>query len=249
MNVALLGTALTASLAGSLHCAGMCGGFVAFYAGAGRSAPRRLWRGHLAYNGGRLLTYLLLGALGGWIGGLADLAGSLAGVGRVAAVAAGALVAAWGAWALLQALDFKLRPLGVPGFALRAVSRAYRVLEGRPPTVRALMLGLLTTLLPCGWLYAFVLLAAGTGNSGHGMLVMAAFWAGTLPVMLGLGGVVQVLSESLRRKIPAVTSAMLIVVGLTWIGVRTLMPVHGAHAPTASSGSVEVAPGHGHESH
>ena len=33
MTAALLGTVFMASLAGSLHCAGMCGGFVAFYSG------------------------------------------------------------------------------------------------------------------------------------------------------------------------------------------------------------------------
>ncbi len=35
--------------------------------------------------------------------------------------------------------------------------------RGRPPVVRAATVGLLTTLLPCGWLYTFVFAAAGTG--------------------------------------------------------------------------------------
>jgi sulfite exporter TauE/SafE len=238
VNAALLGTALVASLAGSLHCAGMCGGFVAFYAASGRGPFGRALAGHLAYNGGRLATYLLLGALAGWIGSFADLMGSLAGTGRLAAVGAGVLVALWGAWALLQALNFRLPPLGVPKWAMRAISRAYRALEGRPPVLRATLLGLLSTMLPCGWLYAFAVLAAGTGSPANGMLVMAAFWAGTVPVMLGLGSTVHLLSAPLRRKIPAVTAAMLIVVGLTWVGGRMLVPVHSGHAPPIEQGTL-----------
>ena len=50
---------LAASLLGSPHCAAMCGGFVCFYAGAGRA--HRAGRRHVAYNAGRLVSYVLLG--------------------------------------------------------------------------------------------------------------------------------------------------------------------------------------------
>ena len=49
--IELLGTVLVTSLVGSLHCAAMCGPFVAVYAtrdGGGALGP------HLAYSGGRL---------------------------------------------------------------------------------------------------------------------------------------------------------------------------------------------------
>ncbi|MEO8000019.1 MAG: sulfite exporter TauE/SafE family protein, partial [Gemmatimonadaceae bacterium] len=54
---------LTASMLGSIHCAGMCGPFVCFYAG-GPAKPVQL-RSHAWYNLGRLLSYLLLGATAG----------------------------------------------------------------------------------------------------------------------------------------------------------------------------------------
>ena len=69
-----------------------------------------------------------------------------------------------------------------PGFVLRIGARVNRLVRERPPVARALLLGLFSTLLPCGWLYAFAVLAAGTGGPWTGMLVMAAFWAGTVPV-------------------------------------------------------------------
>ena len=61
--LALFSTVLVASLVGSLHCAGMCGGFVVFWAGGDASQGKNKVFAHMAYNGGRLVTYVLLGAL------------------------------------------------------------------------------------------------------------------------------------------------------------------------------------------
>lgn len=232
MSLALVSAVLAASVVGSLHCAGMCGGFVAFYSGAGGPSRGR-WLAHAAYSGGRLLTYALLGSAAGAVGAAADLAGSAAGVQRVAAPLAGALIVVWGVWSLLLALDVRL-PVGrAPRWLTRAISNAYRGLERRPPLARALLLGLLSTLLPCGWLWKFAVLAAGTGNPWHGALVMTVFWAGTLPVMLGLGMALQLLSAPLRRRLPALTAAVLIVVGAVWLTGHFVMPdhAHGQAAP------------------
>jgi sulfite exporter TauE/SafE len=239
MSAALLGTVLTASLAGSLHCAGMCGGFVAFYSGDSADGTRgaERWVSHAAYNGGRLLTYTLLGAFAGTLGAALDRAGAVAGVQRVAAIAAGVLIVSWGAYALLQALDVRLPRLPFPRAITRATSRVFGGLRGRPPVIRALLLGLLSTVLPCGWLWGFAVFAAGTGDPWQGALVMAAFWAGTVPVMLGIGISVQALSARLRRRLPAVTAATLIVVGLLWLAGRVAMP----HPRPADNVSVEDA--------
>ena len=63
--IALAGSVLVASLLGSPHCAGMCGGFVCFYAAQG---GRGQARAHAAYNFGRLFSYLVLGLLAGALG-------------------------------------------------------------------------------------------------------------------------------------------------------------------------------------
>jgi hypothetical protein len=228
MIAALLGTVLMASLMGSLHCAGMCGGFVAFYSGGAATPGRRRWLAHVAYNGGRLTTYAALGAVAGALGAAIDRAGALAGVQRVAAIAAGILMVGWGTWALLQALDVRLPRIPFPRSITNRTAKLFGALRGRPPLIRALLLGLLSTLLPCGWLWAFALLAAGTGDALQGALVLAAFWVGTVPVMLGIGVSIQALSAPLRRRLPAVTAAMLILVGLLWLAGRATMPLHAA---------------------
>ena len=211
---ALVVTVFVASLLGSLHCAGMCGGFVSFYAAAD---PSRGWRrsvSHIAYNGGRLVTYTILGAVFGALGKAVDVAGSLAGIGRIAFVGAAVLMILWGVWALLLALDVRLPRLPVPAFLLRRSERLFEGLGRKPPVVRAGLLGLSSTFLPCGWLYAYAVMAAGTGSPLQGMVVMAVFWAGTVPILAGIGTGVQLLAGGFRKRLPVVTAIALILVGV-----------------------------------
>ena len=168
--VPLVGTVLVTSLLGSLHCAGMCGGFVAFYAGSDASRGWKRLAALAAYNGGRLVTYALLGAA---VGAAVDLAGSLAGITRTAFLVAAVLMIGWGVWLLLQALNVRLPSMPAPALLGRTASRALAGISGKPPVARALILGLASTLLPCGWLYAFAILAAGTGSAAWGAVVMA----------------------------------------------------------------------------
>lgn len=230
-------TVFGASLLGSLHCAGMCGGFVALFAGT--ATPSERLRAHFAWHGTRLLTYATLGAIAGGLGGALDLAGSLAGWPQIAAALAGIGMALWGAFTLLQ--------LAGVGFATRLVAglrksftgrkvapfqRAIRHLHSRPPVVRAVVLGLSSALLPCGWLYAFVIAAAGTANLWAGAALMAAFWLGNLPLLAGLGALVQRLSGPMRKHLPVATATALLVVGVLTV-VQRLQVVPSPHCPAA----------------
>ena len=218
---ALALTVLGASLVGSLHCAGMCGGFVAFYTGAG---GRRQGLGHAAYNIGRLAAYATLGALAGALGAALDLASAPAGIQRGAAVLAGALIALWGTRTLLETAGVRMARLEPPAALRGAVARGVAAVAVEPPVTRALVIGLLTGLLPCGWLYAFIVTAAGTGDPLRGAGLMAVFWLGTLPVMAGLAVAVQALAGSLRRWVPAVCAVAMIVVGLLAVAGRARAP-------------------------
>lgn len=211
---AMLATVFLASLVGSLHCVGMCGGLVAFYSGADASRGARRWASHVVYNFGRLFTYALLGAIAGAIGSVVDLAGAKAGYGRVAGYVAGGLMIAWGLFTLAQALGVKLPKIPAPRALTRAVSTIYAKLKGKPPVVRAGALGLFSALLPCGWLYAFAFVAGGTGQAWRGALVMAAFWAGTVPWLAALGVSVQFVAGPIRKHVPVLMALMLMVIGV-----------------------------------
>jgi uncharacterized protein len=215
-----------ASLLGSVHCAAMCGGFVCFYVGGrasdGSAGSALRWRAegsslpvsHAAYNLGRLLSYLVLGTIAGTAGKGIDRIGALAGVSGAAAVVAGAVMVAWGGSTIAAALGAPLGRIRAPIAAQRAIGGIILRVRRQAPAVRAVVVGLLTTLLPCGWLYAFVATAAGTGSAARGALVMFVFWTGTLPVMVSVGLGAQGLFGRFRRRLPLVSAAVVVIIGM-----------------------------------
>jgi sulfite exporter TauE/SafE len=113
----------------------------------------------------------------------------------------------------------------VTGAALRAVA-------AQPPATRAAILGLGSALLPCGWLYAFVATAGGTGSALDGLLVMGVFFAGTLPMMLAFGEAVRHLSGPFRRHVPATCALVLMLLGVwTVFGRSQLGPFTAVAGP------------------
>lgn len=232
--LALVLPVLAASLLGSPHCAAMCGPFACLY--AGQTPHQAAWRAHAAYNLGRLGAYLFLGAVAGLTGAGLNQVGALAGLPRAAAIVAGGMMVLWGGLTIAAASGAKVPGASPPAGFRRILGRVVSRFKDRPPTVRALALGLFTTLLPCGWLYAFVAVAAGTGAVGSGILVMAAFWLGTLPVMAGVGLLAQRAFGPVRRRLPIATAAVLVVLGVLTMAGRLspdLSPApseHGVHA-------------------
>lgn len=221
----LIGTVLTASLVGSLHCAGMCGGLMLFALGADGDHDRRAKITlQSAYHGGRLATYTLLGIIAGTLGSALDFGGSFVGVQRAAALLAGVFMIAFGIVAILRLRGVRIAPARAPRTLQRLVERGQRVAFSLSPVRRALTIGLLTTLLPCGWLYAFAFTAAGTGSPLWGGLTMAVFWVGTLPVMASLGAGIQMLAGPLHDKIPAISALAVVVVGVFTAAGRLSAP-------------------------
>ncbi len=206
---------LSASLLGSLHCAGMCGGLMFFALGADKdtTGPART-KLQFAYHGGRMITYTILGVCAGAIGQMIDFGGSYLGLQRAAAVVAGVMMIGFGIITLARLRGVSIAHVKVPAPLRRGVERAQRAAFSLTPFKRALSIGLLTTLLPCGWLYAYAFIAAGTASPVWGGLTMIIFWAGTLPVMVSLGAGLQFLTGRLNRKLPYITAGAVVVVGL-----------------------------------
>lgn len=234
--LALFTAVFLSSLLGSTHCAGMCGAFVAFAVGSPDSRGAETSKGALnaAYNCGRLLTYLAFGAAAGALGAALDLGGSVLGIQRIAAGCAGAIMAVFGVVALLRHFGVPISRLPVPVFLGRIAQKGHERAFAFPPVRRALAVGLLTTFLPCGWLYAFVVIAAGTASSAVGMMVMAAFWLGTLPMMATLGLGLQVAFGPLRRRLPLITGVVLVAAGLWTLFGRLTMPAIALHSAVGS---------------
>ena len=226
MSFELLVPVAAASLLGSIHCAGMCGGFVAV-AAEGTSGKAR-WVSQLSYNAGRLVSYVVLGALAGSLGRALDLAGSAAGLGRVAALVTGSIMIVWCMGALLETQGVRVfrGRWALPERLTRALTSVRRL----PAAWRGLVLGLSTTLLPCGWLYAFAVSAAGTASPARGALLMAAFWSGNLPVLLGLGVALNAVLGRVRRHLPVLSAAVIFSIGLFTVSARANLPAFAAAA-------------------
>ncbi len=243
-TLSLLATTLAASLLGSLHCVGMCGGLMACATSLPRSErdsttplttsigqngqngqlarPRTLvstsastlFGTQAAYHGARLASYAMLGAVAGVLGAALDLGGSMVGVQRVASVIAGCTIAVVGAIMLLRIAGARIPHAPMPA-PLRRLMKALHVRAfAMPPLARSLTIGFATPLLPCGWLYAFVAIAAGAGSSLGGALVMSAFWLGTVPALVTVAIGLRTISGSMRAALPVVAALVMLAVGL-----------------------------------
>ncbi len=221
-----IGAALAAGIAGSAHCAAMCGGIAAAVGASFRNAGRWPLGAALAFNLARLASYALVGALlAAVLGGLAaplPLPWLALGARLLAALVLGALALRLltgrdllGAERLGQAFWSRLKP---------AFGRAARL----APVLRPAALGLLWGFMPCGLVYSVLLVAAASGSASEGAATMLAFGAGTLPALLGLtlGGAR--LGERLRRPALRRTAGGLVLVAAIWTLVAALLHPPGA---------------------
>ena len=231
--ITLLAAVLGSSVVGSLHCAVMCGPLQSLYLDPQISVVDR-WRGPVLHSLGRLGAYVTLGAVAGGVGAAVDLGGALVDVQRAAMIVAGVSLIVWGVLALASALGVKL-----PSLRPRVWSKGLVRIRKRRPGTRAVLVGLLSGALPCGWLWAFVVVAAGTGGIAAGATVMATFWLGTVPMMVGLGAFAGPVVKKLGARLPVVTAAVLVAFGV--IALRARVPMMHVHE-SAASGAVPTEP-------
>lgn len=219
---------LTLGLLGAAHCIGMCGGFaIAVSATAGERRRAQL-RAQLVYVLGKSITYAVLG-LGVALLGQAALAGGsrllgeegldFASLRQVLAWIAGLTMIALGVVALrgraAPAPRFERwgavgRLLRAAGHELRAAFAAARQLPG---DLGALATGLATGLLPCGWSWGALALAATvTPLEAFAGLFVFGLATGPALVLVGLGW--SGLSARFRGTAARAAGPLLIVFGL-----------------------------------
>lgn len=166
----------------SLHCALMCGAINAAQVQSRGPVPLR--QALALVHAGRVLGYALLGLLAGALGARLSL--------WLPDVLGGRLLQALAALALVAAGIRQWRGTGRNG--VRSVfCHAPRGKMNLTPfsgraRVRLLAQGLLWALMPCGILYTVVLLAALGASAVGGLVLLAAFGLGTVPLMGASGG-------------------------------------------------------------
>ena len=191
MSIHLVIATLVASLTGSPHCAGMCGPFAAIATSSqdscgDHSMVRTFWVTTI-YNAGRLTTYLLFGILAGLIGMTLSSVGSLAGLQHFAILLAGGMMVIVGSIGAGRILGWVRLGGTTPRFLQPILKYGMKVARAQHGFRRAYLMGFVTTFLPCGWLYVFVLAAIATQSLIQAPIVMMVFWLGTLPMMSAIG--------------------------------------------------------------
>lgn len=190
MDYSILITALVVGLLGGIHCLGMCGGVVgALTFGVDVKIQKSRFRMTLfqfAYNLGRIVSYVIIGAAFGYLGmALGSLATFLPAqqllqlVAGLFMIALGLYLAGWwfgivavekvgqGLWKRVQPYANKLTPIHT--------------------LPQAWLYGLVWGWLPCGLVYSMLIMAMSAGGALEGALVMLAFGLGTLPNLLLMG--------------------------------------------------------------
>lgn len=232
--VAVLIAALGSGLLGSVHCAAMCGPLVA--AGCTRDGGTRIAGDAWQYYLGRLVSYATVGAVCGHLGRHALCILPMHTVESVAVGVVAAAAAARGIWLLFERapaerpIPLRRGPGSRGGGLLRRILGAVEVAFGKPFGAlfagRALPLGLVTGVLPCGALVPAWMLAASTGSAPQGAAAMAAFSLASAP-----GLVVPLLGPRLGARLlgrlPRKGYGGLWLLLAAWLGLRLVLGLRG----------------------
>lgn len=207
----------------SLHCIGMCGPLAL----ALPVQHLSMWQQRFAafiYNAGRMLTYSILGLLFGMLGRSIYIAGFQ----QWLSIISGAVILVF----LFQYyfLHQTWQPKWVQQLQLFVQTKMISLLQTKKKNI-FLFLGMLNALLPCGMVYVALATAVNFTELELSTLFMAAFGAGTLPLMLMLSIAGNSLSfpfrKNIRKAIPYLMTAMallLILRGMN-LGIPFISPL------------------------
>ncbi len=215
---------LALGLLGSLHCAGMCGGFALLVAGDPSTPPRVAAGRQALYVVGKATSYAVLGALvalgGTWVRARGVDGGAFLVLQTVLGVAAGALLVAMGLGQLgLRpgwARDLARR--GSP--ALAAARRALGAVRSLPGAAGVFGTGVANGLIPCGLSWGAVLLASRL-EPAPAALGAFLFGLSTGPALGAVVAASRVAGRALRGRARAALGLALVLFGAAAV-VRAL---------------------------
>lgn len=200
---------LIVGLLGSFHCMGMCGPIALSLPLKEDSWMTRIISG-LLYNLGRVFTYGFLGFIFGFLGFGIHIWGIQQwisiGVGAILILSV-AIPAFFHVSVLTQGLD---KVFG--GF-----KRYFGKFFGYRTYFATLVIGCLNGFLPCGLVYVALAGALLSNTPPEGAMHMMIFGIGTIPAMLAISLLGNVVSMALRRMIQKTIPFLVILIGILFI--------------------------------
>lgn len=163
------------------------------------------FRPHLYFNVGRIAGFAGFGALIGLVGSAVQTSGTLNGV-LVLGVAV--------AMVIIGINLLELFPVPVVGMP-KWLAHWIHDLSESPDPKAPMFLGAMTFFLPCGFTQSMQLFALSLESPTQAALVMSAFAIGTMPALLGVGGLTSVSKGKTLKRITAVAGVLVMVLGIS----------------------------------
>ncbi len=180
-----------------------------------------------AFNGGRILSYGTAGAIAGMLGGGAGallmsdampLRLTLFLLGNTVMLLTGLYIAGWTAG---------LTPLERAGrYLWQQLSPLVGKLLPVENVAQAMLLGGLWGWIPCGLVYAMLVVALASGNAFTGAATMVAFGLGTLPAMTAAGMLSAQMKAHLRNKRLRIAAGLVVIV-MALLGLNRMPALMG----------------------
>lgn len=200
---------LIIGLLGSFHCMGMCGPIAIALPLKENSWKTRIISG-LLYNAGRLITYAFLG----FIFGILGLGIHMWGFQQWVSIGVGAVMILSVAFPMLFH-NAKLTGVINPVFA--GFKRQFGLFFGFRTYLSTMMIGLMNGFLPCGLVYIALAGALVSNTPVSGALYMMVFGLGTIPALLSLSLLGNIISVSIRRRVQKLIPFLILLIGILFV--------------------------------
>lgn len=217
----------------SVHCVAMCGGInlsqCASYQKVETPCKGRFTSllPSLQYNGGRVLSYTLIGGIVGAAGSVISFSGGLKGI----------VVIVAGIFMIIMGLNMLNIFPELQRFNPRIPRSLAVKIHEKKKGKRPFYVGLLNGLMPCGPLQAMQLYALSTGDPFEGALSMFLFSLGTVPLMFGLGAISTLLTNAFQKKMISVSAGLVVILGILMLSNGfALAGIAAPGIPIGSSG-------------
>lgn len=189
-------------LISSLHCVGMCGGFVLTYASAKSDSSK--FFSHFLYNFSRIASYTLLGFLFGGLGSFISISNHTRGIIQISASILMILIAL-NILGLISFLKFLLpRPV-------KFFTHLEEKIANNKNSFIPVILGFINGFMPCTPLVAMQIKALASGSAVYGGLTLLFFGLGTVPLMFGFGYLAKVLTNKWRHTMFRVSGFIILI--------------------------------------
>ncbi len=193
----------------SLHCIAMCGGINLSQCLVRREDGTAVagWKPSLLYNGGRVISYTIVGGLVGALGSAVSFSGGARGLIAILA----------GVFMVIMGINMLGLVPGLRRFNIKIPAGLRNRMLGEQGQRGPLVVGLLNGLMPCGPLQAMQLYALGTGSAFAGAMSMLVFSLGTVPLMFSFGALSTLLSKRFTRNMLKVSAILVVLLGAIMI--------------------------------